>query len=442
MFLGLLLIPLGALWKKRRIAKGSTTEHWGSFSIDLSRPVHRNALFAFLAISSLVVVASGIGSYQAYHYTESVKFCGTLCHDVMKPEYTTYQHSAHARVKCVDCHIGEGAGSFVKSKFNGLHQVYSVLAKKYPRPIPTPVKNLRPAKETCERCHWPEHFFSGKERTFPHFLGDEKNTRWTVRMLVNIGGGDGGHSGAGRNGIHWQMAIHNKISYIPRKADRQEIAWIKAVAADGTETVYSSREKPLPASQITPKNMRSFDCMDCHNRPSHQYKSPVTAVNEALSDGALDASLPSIKAEGVKALSETYASDEEANAKIAEKLKAFYGDKEPEKVSKAVKALQKIYGLIQFPFMKANWRSYPNNIGHMEFPGCFRCHGSDLATIEGKTLSRDCTLCHTILSQGVGPAAETISIKGLEFQHPVDVGVDMKDADCTACHTGGAELYS
>ncbi len=439
LFLGLLLIPAGALWKRHRVIKGLADIKPEPIHIDLSKASHRNALFVFIAVTAMVLIASTIGSYESYHYTESVSFCGQLCHDVMKPEFTAYQHSAHARVKCVDCHIGEGAGWFVKSKVSGAYQMYAVAAGNYPRPISTPIKNLRPARETCERCHWPEHFFSSKERVFRHFLSDEKNTPWTSRMLMHIGGG--GPKGVGQTGIHWHMVIHNNLKYVASSKDRQGISWVKVTDKDGKVIVYSSESNPPSEELLKPENQRSMDCMDCHNRPSHRFPSPAKAVDHALAGGELDPTLPFIKAQAVKALAQDYAGDAEAREKIAEGMRAFYAKENPARVEGAISEIQKIYARIQFPHMKANWKAYPENIGHMEYPGCFRCHGSDLKSPEGKTISRDCNVCHTILSQGSGPEPETLSAKGLEFEHPVDVGVDMKEADCNACHTGGPDLY-
>ncbi len=440
LFLGALLIPIGAWWKKRRIAKGVVSRYPVAFVLDLSKQTHRNGLFVFLAVSSLIVITSVISSYRAYHYTESVSFCGQLCHVVMKPEFTRYRASPHARVKCVECHIGEGADWFVKSKLSGMYQVYSVLFKKYSRPIPTPVHNLRPSRETCEQCHWPDHFFSAKEKIFRHFLGDAKNTPWNIRMLMNIGGG--GPKGIGQKGIHWHMVIHSKLRYVSRTPDRQQIAWIKVTSVDGSQTEYVSKDHPPDAKMLAPENQRTMDCMDCHNRPSHRFPSPVKAVDEALVGGDLDPALPSIKANAVRALAETYADDAQAKEKIASALKTFYAKEDPARVAVAAAAVQQMYAQIQFPAMKANWKAYPDNIGHKEFPGCFRCHGSDLTSKDGKKIPRDCNACHTILSQGLGPMPDTISTKGMKFEHPVDVGVDMTDADCTACHTGGSDLYS
>ena len=153
-----------------------------------SRASAGRALFSCIA-AVLFSLFSAVGIYQAYHYTESVEFCGLTCHKVMKPEYTAYQASPHARVRCVNCHIGPGAGWYAKSKLSGLYQVYAVLANVYPRPIPTPIENLRPAQETCETCHWPRAFFGSKQRLFSHFRYDKDNSPWPINMLVKIGGG-------------------------------------------------------------------------------------------------------------------------------------------------------------------------------------------------------------------------------------------------------------
>lgn len=154
--------------------------------IDLNRKDHRNAFLIFAAGTTIFLFISALGSYEAFHYTESTEFCGTLCHSVMNPEYTAYQNSAHAKVRCVECHVGTGADWYVKSKLSGLYQVYAVIANVYPKPIPTPIKNLRPARETCEECHWPQKFYSRQLRTEKHFLTDEKNSEWDISLIMKI----------------------------------------------------------------------------------------------------------------------------------------------------------------------------------------------------------------------------------------------------------------
>ena len=217
--IGLFLALLGAFLRHRQILK--TSGPLPPLRIDLTRPRDRRLFGFFLAGSVLFLLISALGTYQTYHFTESVQFCGQACHGVMKPEYVTYRNGPHARVACAECHIGKGANWYVRSKLSGTYQVYATMADKYPRPIPTPVKNLRPAQETCEECHWPKKFVGNLERTFTHFLSDETNTPFTVRMLLKVGGGDPTHGPVG--GIHWHMNVGNKIEYIASDEARQKI---------------------------------------------------------------------------------------------------------------------------------------------------------------------------------------------------------------------------
>src|SRR5215813_11011959 len=221
--IGLLFVGLGAFLRHRQIVKYSGP--FPPIRIDLKLARDRRRFGFFLAGSVVFLLISAIGSYQTYHYTESVQFCGQSCHGVMKPELVTYLHSPHARVSCAECHIGKGAAWYVRSKLSGTYQVYATLTKKYPTPIPTPVKNLRPAQETCEECHWPKKFVGNLERTYNYFLGDETNTPFTVRLLMKVGGGDPAHGPVG--GIHWHMNVGNRIEYVATDEARQKIPYVR-----------------------------------------------------------------------------------------------------------------------------------------------------------------------------------------------------------------------
>ena len=176
LILGLVLTLGGALWHRRRLRSAAPVP---ALSIDLSRPRDRRVLGYFLGVSLCFLLVSAIGSYKTYQFTESVQFCGQTCHTVMRPEFVTYEHGPHARVACTECHIGPGATWFVRSKLSGTYQVFATLMDKYPRPIPTPVENLRPAQQTCEQCHWPSKFVGNLDRTFHYFLSDHTNTPCT-----------------------------------------------------------------------------------------------------------------------------------------------------------------------------------------------------------------------------------------------------------------------
>src|SRR6185295_7121108 len=211
-------------------------------------PRDRKMMGLFLTGSVLFLLLSAVGSYHTYQFTESVQFCGQACHTVMKPELVTYQHGSHARVACVECHIGPGAEWFVKAKISGLYQVYAVAFDKYPRPVPTPIKNLRPAQETCEQCHWPQKFVGNLDKTYSYFLGEETNTPYSIRLTMKVGGGDPTHGPVG--GIHWHMNVGNKVEYIATKLDtnhvwvademRQSIPWVRVVDKQGVVTEYRS----------------------------------------------------------------------------------------------------------------------------------------------------------------------------------------------------------
>jgi len=432
---GLFLVVLGVLWersRRRRMAPGLIPRHP---RIDFNIPKHRNTFFMVAAVTIVFLILTALGSYQTYHVTESVTFCGQTCHTVMKPEFTAYQNSPHARVTCVQCHIGPGASWFVRSKLSGMYQVYATIAHKYPRPIPTPVRNLRPAQETCEQCHWPRKFFGSAERVNVHYLPDQENTKWTIRLLMKVGGGDSSQGLIG--GIHWHMNINNRVEYIPADEARLTIPWIRVTSAEGKVRIFQAKDKPLKPEQIAALTIRRMDCIDCHNRPSHIYNPPMRAVNVAMSTNRISSSLPSIKQNAVAVLTGEYSSTEEALAKINEGLQKDYkGFPDQKMLTQAITETQKLYSQNFFPEMKVDWRAYPNHIGHLAFPGCFRCHDGQHVDEMGTVISKDCNSCHTIIAQGKGEDLKTVSAEGLEFEHPEDIGDSWKEMNCTECHTG------
>lgn len=438
---GLVLVVAGVMMERRRLAQQRAGVRGLFPIIDLNSRRHLKLLGAMGGVAGVFLLVTAVGSYRSYHFTESTQFCGQACHTVMKPEFTAYQKSPHARVSCTECHIGPGADWYVRSKLSGAYQVYATLLDKFPRPIPTPIKNLRPAQETCEQCHWPKKFFGAVERENHHFLSDETNTEWTVRLLMKIGGGDPTEGPVG--GIHWHMNIGHKIEYIHTDEARQVIPWMRVTAADGGVTVYESKEKPLTPEQVAAAEPRRMDCMDCHNRPSHIYRSPDRSVDMALYTGRIDRRIPFIKKQAVAALAAEYQSADEALRRIPTVLKAYYEKNHTEflkdnrnLLDDAIAELRQIYQDNFFPEMKVNWRTYPDDIGHTIFTGCFRCHDGQHVSAEGRVVSKDCKTCHTIIAQGYGDELANISANGLEFQHPVDIGDMWKEMNCAECHTG------
>jgi hypothetical protein len=354
----------------------------------------------------------------------------------MKPEFTAYLAGAHARVRCVDCHVGGGAGWYVRSKLSGAYQLYSVTFHKYSRPIGSPVHNLRPAPETCEQCHWPEKFFGAQMKVFNRYGYDEKNTKRERRMLINVGGGS---PKAGQvTGIHWHMNIANEVTYIATDERRQQIPWVRIKDRDGNVTEYFNRFKPLGPEQIAAAEKRKMDCVDCHNRPAHVYQPPDVAVDESFVAGRMDSSLPYLKRQAVEVLSGTYETTEQALKAIDEGLDQFYQTKyrdiyvqKQEAIKTAIAEVQRIYQTYFFPEMKTDWQTHPNNIGHLYSSGCFRCHDGQHVSTSGKIISNDCTVCHTTIYDSAGPPEKNVSMGS--FKHPVDLG-SLADRRCDFCH--------
>lgn len=443
LILGLLLIPFGMLLKHRSNKKKNESEISSNILFDWNNKKHKNAAVIFFFGTIIFFFISSIGSYEAFHYTESNKFCGTLCHEVMEPEYATYQTSAHARVKCVECHVGAGADWYVKSKLSGLYQVYAVLANVYPKPIPTPISSLRPARETCEQCHWPEKFYPNRIRHEIHYLSDSMNTAWEIEYLMKIGPS---HSSKGNSGgIHWHINSNVKIEYKESSSDREYIPWVKYINLETGDTVtYMNQDDPMDDETFVKTAARTMDCMDCHNRPSHQYLTPQDYIDDAISKGNIPVNLPQIKYITMSIFANTFENPDTAKRDIRNTILAFYKENYPDLyknklalIEQGIQGAIKAYFGNNFPLMGADWDHYPNHKGHVEYNGCFRCHDNNHVAENGRVISKDCNLCHTILQQGVKGSMFSAPIdSGLNFIHPIEIeDVDFNGTDqCIDCH--------
>jgi hypothetical protein len=393
---GLILIPVGAILYRRRLHRTHGVEHTTLLPVfDLNNAKTRNWLFVLTGATMFNIVILAGATYKGVEVMESVEFCGTACHSVMEPEHTAYQRSPHSRVACAECHIGPGADWFVKSKLDGAWQLVAVAFDLYPRPIPTPLHDLRPARETCEQCHWPNKFVGNKLTVRRHFEDDETNTELTTALLLKVGGAEEGLS----HGIHWHVDSGVQIRYRSDET-REEIYEVEFKNSDGETTLYSDRRAPEDGGL-----WRTMDCVDCHNRPSHKYYAPGDEVDRALRDGLIDRSLPFVKREAVRIIDAEFPSHEDARTAIADELTGYYSANHPEVaaqradvINTAAGALGDIYSLNVFPAMKVWWNTYPEHIGHQESDGCFRCHGKKLRSENRETISNDCDLCHTILA--------------------------------------------
>lgn len=397
--LGLLIIPIGIARQRRRDrqaqARGEAPAELPV--LDFNDPRTRRRVLIFFALTVVNVVILAAATYEGVETMESTEFCGQACHSVMQPEYAAYKRSAHANVACVDCHIGPGADWFVKSKLSGAWQVVSVNLDLYPRPIPTPVHNLRPARETCEQCHWPSKFVGDRLRVINTYSDDEANTNLKTVLLMKVGG----QRGVKSHGIHWHVDPGVQIRYLSDEK-RQTIYDIEMRTPDGKVTRFAPPEgSKAPAGAA----WRVMDCVDCHNRPSHTFRIPEEEVDSALTAGRIPRDLPFVRREAVRLLNGDYPSHEAAEKAIAEGLQQFYAREHPQVAARrgdairgTAAALGEMYAANVFPSMNVDWGIYPNHIGHERAPGCFRCHDDQHVAEGGRAISQDCSTCHGLLA--------------------------------------------
>jgi hypothetical protein len=402
---GLLLIPIGIWVRHRKLQKAG--EIPAEFpKIDLNDRIFRHGLDIVLATTIVNLLVVSVASYRGAAYMDSPQFCGQSCH-VMHPEYTAYKISAHSHVDCVACHIGSGAQAYVSAKVNGTKQLIEVsfhplasLAPKiipdYPTPIESPVRSLRPAREICEGCHTPARFIGEKLLVKSSFADDEKNTETQSVVVLHLGGRDSLSHLSGIHGVHL-----GHIEYVATDPTRTTIPWVQKRNEDGSETVFTS----LPAGSGPPAGERRvMDCIDCHNRAAHTFVTAEDAINRAMAEGAISPDLPWVHKEGLELLKASYASQDEARAKIPAALEAYYRSVNPQVlatkaslVKAAGEQLATLYSQNVFPSMKVTWGTHPNHIGHMDYPGCFRCHDGSHAAKDGSSITQDCSACHNLL---------------------------------------------
>jgi nitrate/TMAO reductase-like tetraheme cytochrome c subunit len=392
---GLILIPVGVFIRHRKLQKAGKIP--AEFpKIDLNDRVFRHGLDIVLVATIVNLLVVAMASYRGAAYMDSPQFCGQSCH-VMHPEYTAYKISAHSHVACVECHIGSGAQAYFSAKVNGTKQLIEVSLNRYPTPIPSPVTSLRPARFTCEGCHTPAKFVGEKLLVKSNFADDEQNTESQTVLVLHLGGEDSLSHLSGIHGVHL-----NHMEYIATDKTRSTIPWVQRENSDGTETVFTSSalNGAMPQGE-----RREMDCIDCHNRAAHTFTTAEEAINRAMADGAISPELPWVHKKGLELLNGNYASEDEARVKIPAQLEAFYKTSNPAVLTtKAalVKAagteLVTIYSQNVFPDMKVTWGTHPNNIGHMAYPGCFRCHDGDHVAKGGKTITQDCANCHNLLA--------------------------------------------
>ncbi len=444
---GLILIPIGVLRERRRQARYGLVSQ--TFPVlNLNDPTQRRGVTIFAGITAAVLLFMTVTTWGAAEYMESQEFCGSVCHTVMQPEDAAYAESPHAKVACVDCHIGPGAPWLVRSKISGIRQVFAVTFNTYPRPIPVPIEDLRPSRDTCEQCHWPERFYGDRLRNFVHYAEDQQNTPRVQPLVFRVGGSELG------TGIHWHTVA--RLWYLPLDESRREIGWVKVEKPDGSVDEYALPEKQ---AEVTPERIqqdqRFMDCIDCHNRAAHHFEPIPNEIDRAMAEGAISADIPFIKQQAVRAIGDVGAAvnQEQYNQalkRIAD-IEAFYQTQQADvyarmgdQIRKAVDEIGNIYTRSVFPHMNVTPSTYPEWRGH---EGCFRCHGKLVGTrgsAVGQTISSQCLNCHypsqvvappppAVAAGAAGPQAQRLPILPAVVSHPVQ-----GREQCSTCHQPGA----
>ncbi|MDD5308382.1 MAG: NapC/NirT family cytochrome c [Deltaproteobacteria bacterium] len=417
---GLVIIPIGVAIEHRLARHRRTAEpHPLAISIRAAfedRKIRSRAtLIGFATLANIIIVAgSGV---KIVSFMDTPSFCGQVCHKVMNPEFAAYERSAHSRVACVRCHIGPGASWAVRAKIDGLRQVWAVATNTYSRPIPSPVHTLRPARDTCEQCHWPAKFTGSRVALRTHYQDDEKNSPAVNALVLHIGGED--PRTHVYKGIHWHVSPDVEIRYEALDDKREHIGKVTRLDKGKVTAVFE------PAGAGGPvKEERTLDCVDCHNRPSHAMdRSAAAALDRAFGEGLLDPRVPFLHAVAKKLLTRSDVDRGKAEDVFYEGLGEAYSSEHPQvkpsqgALRNAAKGLAGLYRANVFPDMGVKWGTYVNHLGHggdeKDRRGCFRCHNEEHKTKDGKAISQDCGLCHDLLAMDESPDNLTEPLKGL-----------------------------
>ncbi|MCB2184519.1 MAG: NapC/NirT family cytochrome c [Desulfobulbaceae bacterium] len=375
----------------------------------------RRHLLLTVSITLFTLFLVGLVSYTGFHYTESTAFCGQFCHQVMEPAYSTYKNSPHSQISCVECHIGKSSQWLVRAKFSGAKQLLAVMTDSYPRPIPQPVTTLRPERETCEQCHRPAMFHGDKLYIKNRFLPDESNTHVQTALLMRVG--SGGYKGMKAHGIHWHVSEDHQISYRHTDEKQEKITQI-LLHNDGKEIIFNKKDANSPLSKSKQGQVRKMDCMDCHNRPTHVFKSPDQALDEKMVTGVISPSIPFIKKKSLEVITQKHASSEIAMLTISRTLKEWYSENYPDFIQQqgnkalldsAIQGAQEAYTENVFHDMNVTWGTYKDFIGHQDGTGCFRCHNEDFESDTGQIITNECDTCHIILAENE-PASHVLRL--------------------------------
>jgi hypothetical protein len=394
-----------------------------------------------MGILTLIVLT---GSAYAWDYTNSPPFCGETCH-TMPPEYTAYLTSPHARIDCVDCHIGKGfIATRITRKAGDAKHIISLAFKDYEFPIRA--GDLRPARETCELCHSPQKFSDDSLREIRSYANDRNNTPISTFLVLKTGGGSK-REGLGR-GIHWH--IENQVYYLPADPEEQEIPYVRVVEDDGSTSEYFDINANIDPQSINDAELKEMDCITCHNRITHLVLPPAETVDEMITREQISRTIPDIRRVAIDVYGRSYptrAMGLEAIKGIEGYYQEYYPDfyaTNQELIEKAISALHDAYNNSVFPEQKSDWNSHPNNVGHKNSPGCFRCHDGKHLTADEQAIRLECNLCHSIpvvadpndfvsnieISRGPEPDSHRNT-------NWINLHNEAIDQSCSNCHTTG-----
>lgn len=396
--LGLILIPVAYYLRRKSWFRGTLSSD--KVIIDFGNKYHRHAVALFIVLTVINVAIFGVLAYEAYHFTDSNFFCGTVCHEVMDHSYTVYQRSGHARVNCVECHIGSGAKWYVKAKLSGLRQVWGVMTGNYHRPIETPIQDLRPARDICEECHWPEKFYGQKVKRFIEYSNDNQEEPEITELVLHIGGRNPFNDKF--EGIHWHVSDNVKVEYQSLNKTRTLIGKIRVTEANGEvrEFDYDGSEDEEEGS-----HWRLMDCIDCHNLAAHAFGDLQVTVDDGFYAKKLDSEIPGLREDAMSVLTKSYEDRKKAQEGLKRDLLSLQSERNgaefvaenAAKLEAASEFLLDAYMGNVWPRMKVGWGTYKGHNSHRyeeEGFGCFRCHNDTHETGDGDVIAQDCDLCH------------------------------------------------
>jgi len=397
--LGLLLIPFGMWLEGRRLQHHpEATRDWPVF--DLRNPTTRRTVLAVIALTAVNIVIILLAAKGAVHYMDSPSFCGQACHVPMHPQFTAWQEAPHSEVTCTACHVGEGARALVRAKLAGTRQLYHVLTKQVPKPIPG-VADMRPALETCGNCHWPGRDSGDVIKVKREYADDDANSE-TATILQMFVGGPGRPTSSGR-AIHWHADPDVRIEFVSTDHERQTIPYVRLVGKDGKVKEYKAEGATDEA--IAKGERRVMDCIDCHNVPAHRIAPTAEqAVDAAIANGSISRSLPFVRRESVRLVKSHYSTQEQGLEEIEKGVRGFYTGKsgvDDAALARTIGAVKNVYQRNVFPSMKVTFGVYPDNLGHITSNGCVRCHDGRAAA-DGSKINDDCEYCHKQIERPSG----------------------------------------